>query len=126
MISFTSLGTVFTNELRPPMSWLYLAIAIVSEVVATSALKSTEGFTRLAPSLIVAAGYAVAFFSLSLTLNDIPVGVAYAVWSGAGIALVSVIAWVLYNQTLGAGELAGMGFIVFGVVLLNLFSKAPH
>jgi len=108
------------------MSWLYLAIAIVSEVVATSALKSTEGFTRLAPSLIVAAGYAIAFFSLSLTLNDIPVGVAYAVWSGAGIALVSVIAFVFYNQTLGAGELAGMGFIVFGVVLLNLFSKAPH
>lgn len=108
------------------MSWLYLAIAIVSEVVATSALKSAEGFTRLAPSLIVAAGYALAFYCLSLTLRDIPVGVAYAVWSGAGIALVSIIAWVLYNQTLGAGELAGMGFIVFGVILLNLFSKAPH
>ena len=125
-MSFTSLGDLFKNELHPPMSWLYLAIAIVSEVVATSALKSTEGFTRLVPSLIVAAGYAVAFFSLSLTLNDIPVGVAYAVWAGAGIALVSVIAFVFYNQTLGAGELAGMGFIVFGVVLLNLFSKAPH
>jgi small multidrug resistance pump len=108
------------------MPWLYLAIAIVSEVVATSALKSAEGFTRLAPSLIVIAGYALAFYFLSLTLRDIPVGVAYAVWSGAGIALVSVIAWVLYNQTLGAGELAGMGFIVFGVVMLNLFSKGAH
>lgn len=126
MISFTSLGNFFKNELHPPMSWLYLAIAIVSEVVATSALKSAEGFTRLAPSLIVAAGYALAFYCLSLTLRDIPVGVAYAVWSGAGIALVSVIAWVLYNQTLGAGELAGMGFIVFGVILLNLFSRGAH
>ncbi|MGO9674968.1 MAG: DMT family transporter [Methylocella sp.] len=108
------------------MPWLYLSIAIVSEVVATSALKSAEGFTRLAPSLIVVAGYALAFYFLSLTLRDIPIGVAYAVWSGAGIALVSVVAWVLYNQTLGAGELAGMGFIVFGVVLLNLFSKGAH
>ncbi len=108
------------------MPWLYLAIAIVSEVVATSALKSAEGFTRLAPSLIVIAGYALAFYFLSLTLRDIPVGVAYAVWSGVGIALVSVIAWALYHQTLGAGELTGMGFIVFGVVLLNLFSKGAH
>ena len=82
-----------------------------------------EGFTRLAPSLIVVAGYALAFDFLSLTLRDIPVGVAYAVWSGCGIALVSVIAWVLYHQTLGAGELTGMGFIVFGVVLLNLFFR---
>ncbi len=108
------------------MPWLYLAVAIVSEVVATSALKAAEGFTRLAPSLIVVAGYALAFYFLSLTLRDIPVGVAYAVWSGVGVALVSLIAFVVYGQTLEAGELAGMGFIVFGVVLLNLFSKTPH
>jgi small multidrug resistance pump len=108
------------------MPWLYLTIAIVSEVVATSALKSAEGFTRLVPSLLVIAGYALAFYFLSLTLRDISVGVAYAVWSGAGIALVSLIGWILYSQTLGAGELAGMGFIVFGVILLNIFSKAAH
>ncbi len=108
------------------MPWLHLAIAIASEVVATSALKSAEGFTRLGPSLLVVAGYGVAFYFLSLTLRDIPVGVAYAVWSGAGIALVSLIGWIVYKQTLGAGELAGMGFIVFGVILLNMFSKAAH
>ena len=108
------------------MPWLYLTVAIISEVVATSALKSAEGFTRLAPSLVVAAGYALAFYCLSLTLHDIPVGVAYAVWSGAGIALVSLIAWFVYHQTLGAGELAGVGFIVFGVILLNVFSRSAH
>jgi small multidrug resistance pump len=108
------------------MAWLYLAVAIVSEVVATSALKSAEGFTRLVPSIVVIAGYALAFYFLSLTLRDIPVGVAYAVWSGAGVALVSLIAWIIYNQTLGAGELAGMGLIVAGVLVLNLFAKAAH
>ncbi|WP_026607642.1 DMT family transporter [Methylocapsa acidiphila] len=108
------------------MPWLFLAVAILSEVVATSALKSAEGFTRLGPSLLVVAGYALAFYLLSLTLDAIPVGVAYAVWSGAGIALVSVIGWIVYKQALGVGELAGMGFIVFGVILLNMFSKTPH
>ncbi len=108
------------------MPWLTLAVAILSEVVATSALKSAEGFTRLGPSALVIAGYALAFYFLSLTLKDIPVGVAYAVWSGAGIALVSLIGWIVYKQALGAGELAGMGFIVFGVILLNVFSKAAH
>lgn len=105
------------------MPWLYLTIAIVSEVVATSALKAAEGFTRLVPSLLVIAGYALAFYFLSLTLRDISVGVAYAVWSGVGIALVSLIGWIIYNQALGAGELAGMGFIIFGVILLNIFFR---
>lgn len=106
------------------MPWLYLTIAIVSEVVATSALKSAEGFTRLVPSMLVIAGYGLAFYFLSLTLKDIPVGVAYAVWSGVGIALVSLIGWIFYRQSLSVGELAGMGFIVFGVILLKIFSKA--
>jgi small multidrug resistance pump len=108
------------------LPWLYLAIAISSEVAATSALKLAEGFTRPFPSIVVIAGYALAFYFLSLTLRDIPVGVAYAVWSGAGIALVSLIAWVAYNQTLGPGELTGMGLIVAGVVVLNVFSKTAH
>ncbi len=103
--------------------WLALAIAIVSEVAGTSALKSSEGFTRLAPSLVVVAGYASAFYFMSLTLKTIPVAVTYAVWSGVGIALITLVAWVVYGQALDRGALAGIALIVAGVVVLNLFSK---
>ena len=106
------------------MNWLYLTIAIVSEVVATSALKATEGFTRWVPSLLVVVGYASAFYFLSLTLRSIPIGVAYAVWSGAGVVLVSLVGWLLYQQSLDAAALIGIGLIVAGVLVLNLFSKA--
>ncbi len=104
--------------------WLYLGIAIVAEVIATSTMKATQGFTRIWPSLVVAAGYLVAFYFLSLTLRTLPVGIAYAVWSGVGIALVSLIAWLVYGQTLDAPAIAGMGLIVAGVVVLNGFSKS--
>ena len=106
------------------MNWLYLTIAIVSEVIATSALKATEGFTRWVPSLLVVVGYASAFYFLSLTLRSIPIGVAYAVWSGAGVVLVSLVGWLLYQQSLDAAALIGIGLIVAGVLVLNLFSKA--
>ena len=106
------------------MNWLYLAIAIVSEVIATSALKAAEGFTRWVPSLLVVVGYASAFYFLSLTLRSIPIGVAYAVWSGAGVVLVSLVGWLLYQQALDAAALIGIGLIVAGVLVLNLFSKA--
>jgi small multidrug resistance pump len=106
------------------MHWLYLAIAIVSEVVATSALKAAEGFTRLFPSLLVVVGYASAFSFLSLTLRIIPLGVSYAIWSGVGIALISLIGWVLYDQSLDVAALVGIGLIVLGVAVLNLFSNA--
>ena len=102
------------------MNWFYLAIAILSEVAATSALKAAEGFTRWGPSLLVVVGYASAFYFLSLTLRTIPLGVAYAIWSGVGVALVSLVGWLIYHQTLGAGALIGIGLIVAGVVLLNL------
>ena len=105
------------------MNWLYLAIAIVSEVIATSALKAAEGFTRWVPSLLVVVGYASAFYFLSLTLRSIPIGVAYAVWSGAGVVLVSLVGWLLYQQSLDAAALIGIGLIVAGVLVLNLFSK---
>ena len=104
--------------------WLYLGIAIVAEVIATSTMKATQGFSRLEPSLVVAAGYLVAFYFLSLTLRTLPVGVAYAVWSGVGIALVSLIAWLVYGQTLDGPAIVGMGLIVAGVVVLNGFSKS--
>ena len=105
------------------MQWLYLAIAIVSEVVATSALKAALGFQRIVPSMLVVVGYALAFYFLSLTLRTIPLGVAYAVWSGVGIALVAIVGWIVYHQTLDAGALIGIALIILGVLVLNLFSK---
>lgn len=106
------------------MQWLYLGIAIVAEVIATSALKAADGFTRLTPSLVVIAGYATSFHFLSLTLRTIPLGIAYAVWSAVGIALVSVIAWLVYGQALDAPAILGIGLIVAGVVVVNGFSKS--
>lgn len=106
------------------LSYLYLALAIVCEVIATSFLKSAEGFTRLGPSVITAVGYALAFFFLSLTLRTVPTGVAYAIWSGAGIVLVSAIAWFWQGQQLDAAALIGLGLIVAGVLVIQLFSSS--
>ena len=103
--------------------WIFLSVAIVSEVVATSALNASEGFSRLWPSLIVAAGYLSAFYFLSLTLKTIPVGVAYAIWSGAGVALIALIALVFFGQALDAPAVVGLSLIVAGVVVLNVFSR---
>jgi len=106
------------------MPWLYLLIAIVAEVVGTSALKSSAGMTKLGPSAIVVVGYGAAFYLLSLTLDDIPVGVAYAIWSGVGIVLISLIGWRFFDQMLDLPALLGMGLIVAGVAVINLFSKS--
>ena len=106
------------------MHWLYLALAIGAEVIATSALKSAAGFTRLLPSIVVVLGYGAAFYFLSLTLKTIPVGVAYAIWSGVGIVLISTAAWLLYGQKLDAAAIIGMGLIVAGVLVIQLLSKA--
>ncbi len=106
------------------MSWLYLAIAIAAEIVATTALKASEGFTRLYPTLITITGYLLAFYCLALTLRVIPVGIAYAVWSGAGIVAISLIGYVMFKQTLDTAALIGIGMIVAGVVVLNVFSKS--
>ncbi len=104
-------------------NWLYLAAAITSETIATSLLKSSEGFTRLWPSVIVIIGYCCAFFFLSLTLRTIPVGVAYAIWSGVGIVLITLIAWWILDQKIDLPGLIGIGLIVVGIVVLKLFSK---
>lgn len=106
------------------MSYLYLALAIVSEVIGTSALKASNEFTRLVPSLITAVAFVSAFYFLSLCLRTIPVGIAYAIWSGIGIVLISLIALVLFGQTLDLPALIGMALIVAGVVVINLFSKS--
>ena len=103
--------------------WVFLAVAIVSEVFATSALKASDGFSGLGPSIIVVVGYGVAFFFLSLTLRTLPVGVAYAIWSGAGVALIAIIAWLYFGQTLDIPAIIGLLLIVSGVVVLNVFSK---
>ena len=103
---------------------VYLGIAIVAEVIATSALKSSNGFTRLGPSILVVLGYGVAFFCLSFALRTIPTGIAYAIWSGAGIVLVSGVAWVFQGQRLDAAALAGIGLILAGVLVINIFSKS--
>lgn len=105
-------------------AWLYLAVAIVSEVIATSALKVSDGFTRPWPSLVVVAGYAIAFWLLALTLRTMPVGIAYAVWSGAGIALITLIGWLVFGQSLDAPALLGLALIIAGVVVLSLFSRS--
>jgi small multidrug resistance pump len=106
------------------MSWLYLMIAIAAEVLGTSFLRASQGFTKPLPSLAVVIGYGLAFFFLSLTLRDIPVGIAYAVWSGAGVTLITAIAWIFFDQKLDAAAILGIALIVAGVVVLNLFSKA--
>lgn len=100
-----------------------LAIAVVGEVVATSALKASDGFNKLGPSAVVVAGYGAAFYFLSLVLNSVPVGVAYAIWSGGGIVLVALAAWAIYGQRPDAAGVIGMGLIVAGVAVLNLLSK---
>jgi small multidrug resistance pump len=106
------------------MSYIYLSIAIVAEVIATSFLKQSEGFTRLMPTAIMAAGYATAFYCLSLALRDIPTGIAYAIWSGVGIVLIAAVAWVFQGQKLDAPALIGMTLIIAGVLVMNLFSRA--
>jgi small multidrug resistance pump len=103
--------------------WFILAVAIISEVAATSALNACNGFTRLGPSIIVVVGYAVSLSLLSLVLKTIPVGVVYAIWSGTGIALIVLIAWLFLGQSLDAPAILGLLLIVAGVVVLRLFSK---
>ncbi|RPE79632.1 DMT family transporter [Vulcaniibacterium tengchongense] len=105
-------------------AYLYLSIAIAAEVIATSALKASQGFTRPGPSLLVVAGYGVAFYFLSLVLRTVPVGVAYAIWSGAGIVLIALIGWLALKQPLDAAAVAGIALIVAGVAIIQLFSKA--
>ncbi|MCC5882671.1 MAG: multidrug efflux SMR transporter [Halomonas sp.] len=105
------------------MAFFYLALAIIAEVVATSALKATHGFTRLVPSLIVIVGYTIAFYMLSLVLRTIPVGIAYAIWAGLGIVLVALVGVLVYGQRPDLPAVLGIGLIVAGVVVIQLFSR---
>lgn len=102
---------------------LILLLAILAEVIATSALKASQNFTRPLPSLLVVAGYGTAFFLLSITLKTLPIGVAYAIWSGVGTALVAVVGWLYYRQSLDLPAILGLTLIIAGTLILNLFSK---
>lgn len=103
--------------------WIFLSIAILSEVIAISALKSSESFSRLLPSLVVILGYGASFYFLSLTLKSIPIGIVYAIWSGIGIVLITLVAWLLFGQKLDFPAIIGIMLIISGVVVMNLFSK---
>ncbi|MGL4414549.1 MAG: QacE family quaternary ammonium compound efflux SMR transporter [Roseinatronobacter sp.] len=106
------------------MHWLYLGVAIVFETIGTTALKASDGMTRLGPSLLVVMSYVISFWLLALVLRIIPVGVAYAIWAGLGVCLIAGIGWVVFGQRLDAPALLGLVLIISGIVVINLFSKS--
>ncbi len=106
------------------MGYMYLAIAIVTEVIATNALKVSQGFTKPVPSMVVVVGYGISFYFLSLVLKSIPVGIAYAIWAGMGIVLVTIVAIIIFKQIPDWPAIIGMLMIVSGVVVINVFSKS--
>lgn len=105
------------------MGYLYLTLAIISEVIATSALKASEQFTQVVPSVISVIGYIVSLYLLSLVLKTVPVGVAYAIWSGVGIVLITIVGAVVFQQVPDLPAIIGMGLIVIGVVVMQIFSQ---
>ncbi len=108
-------------------AYAFLLVAIVAETIGTSALQASQQFTRLLPSVLVVAGYAVSFFFLSLALRTIPVGIAYAIWSGLGIVLIAIIGLLVFGQKLDLAAIAGIGLILSGILVIHLFSgTAPH
>lgn len=106
------------------MGYVYLTIAIIAEVIATTALKASDGFTNLVPSIIVVVGYAVAFYGLSMVLKSIPIGIAYAIWAGLGMVLVTIVGMVVFGQKLDLPAIAGIVLIISGVIVMNVFSKS--
>ncbi len=106
------------------MVYLYLAIAIIIEVIAASALKASEGFTRPVPTAIVIVGYLTAFYLLTVIVKTLPVGITYAIWAGMGIVLVAIVSAVMYKQIPDLSAIMGMGLIIAGVIIINVFSKS--
>lgn len=105
-------------------NYIFLAAAIVAEVIATTALARSESFTKLVPSLIVVIGYVAAFGLLSFPMRVMPAGIVYAIWSGMGIVLITAISWIWYQQKLDFAALIGLGFIITGVLIINIFSRS--
>ena len=106
--------------------WLLLGLAIVAEVIGSASLRASEGFTKLLPSVIVAVGYAAAFYLMSQILKQLPLGVTYAVWSGVGTALTAIIGWTFFRDAFQWTALGGIALIILGVVVLNLGSSGNH
>jgi small multidrug resistance pump len=120
-----NVDVIFTLTIRfIELGYLYLSIAIIAEVIATSALKASEGFTKLVPSSIVVVGFGVAFYCLSLVLKTLPMGVAYAIWSGLGIVLISIAGLIIFDQKLDMAAIIGIILIVSGVIVMNVFSSS--
>jgi len=105
-------------------AWIYLSLAIASEILATSALKASQGMARLLPSAVVMAGYLVSFFLLSLALKTLPLGLTYAIWSGIGTAAMALVGLVVWQEAMSAGQWIGLALIILGVVLLNALGTA--
>ncbi len=105
------------------MHYFYLALAIVSEVVATVLLKRSDGFTRLGPALLSLAGYAISMVLLALTLRTISTGIAYAIWSGSGVVLIAILSFLVNGESIDKAGIAGLALIVAGVIVIQLFSK---
>jgi len=108
------------------VAWVWLFVAIVAEVIATTALKSAQGFTRLWPSILVVLGYSIAFYCLSEVVKSLPLALSYAIWSGVGVALIALLGWLLFGQKLDAPALLGLVLIVSGVLVINIFSKVMN
>jgi small multidrug resistance pump len=104
--------------------WLALAIAIAAEVIATSAMKASNEFTHLVPTLIAIAGYCTAFYFMTISMRVLPIGIMYAIWSGMGIVLISIVGWLVYKQNLDMPAIIGMVLIIAGAVIINVFSKS--
>jgi Membrane transporters of cations and cationic drugs len=105
------------------INWLFLIIAIVSESIATNSLKASNGFTNIVPSIIALAGYGSVLFFLSLAIRTIPVGIAYATWSGVGIIFIALVGCFWHKQRLDTAAIIGIGLIITGVVVMNVFSS---
>jgi small multidrug resistance pump len=109
-----------------PAAYTILFASIVFEIIGTSALLASQTFTRIGPSLVVAVCYSLAIVGLSLTFRTIPMGIAYAIWSGLGIVLISAVGWVVFGQRLDSAAVVGLGLIVAGVVVVNLSDSVGH
>lgn len=108
------------------MVYIYLLLAIVTEVIGTAALKQSEGFTKLYPSVVVIIGYGCAFFFFSLVLKSMPMGLAYAIWSALGIVLMTLAGFVLFGQKVDMAAVIGLTFIISGVIVIHVFSQSVH
>ena len=109
-----------------PTHYLYLLAAIVAETIGTSALQASQQFTRLWPSVLVITAYAISFYLLSLTLRHMPVGIMYAIWSGLGIVFIALIGWLVFRQHLDLPAILGIGLILSGIVVIQLFSETAR